>query len=176
MDAAFGHFFRKCKLKKEGKWKGKCGYPRLKSKKKGLGGARFTGTIKVYADAIQLPRLGLLRLKEQNYLPKNVKISSATIHEKAGRWYISMVVQQDVSEPSKASGTPIGVDLGINVISDGRTFDNPKALRKKITALKRASRRHSRKKKGSKTGNSPEQLPMWACMNFVVRSSTRGHW
>ncbi len=33
LDNAFAHFFRKCKLKKEGKWKGKCGYPKFKSKK-----------------------------------------------------------------------------------------------------------------------------------------------
>ncbi|GHO49887.1 hypothetical protein KSX_80500 [Ktedonospora formicarum] len=28
LDAAFKHFFRKCRLKKEGTWKGSCGYPR----------------------------------------------------------------------------------------------------------------------------------------------------
>ena len=36
LDDGFKHFFRKCKLKREGKWKGKCGYPCYKSKKKGL--------------------------------------------------------------------------------------------------------------------------------------------
>lgn len=75
LDSAFKYFFRKCKLKKEGKWKGKCGYPKFKSKKKAIGGARFTGIIKVYPNAIQLPRLGLLRLKEHAYLPMNVKFS-----------------------------------------------------------------------------------------------------
>ncbi len=28
-DSAFDHFFRKCKLKKQGKHKGKCGYPKV---------------------------------------------------------------------------------------------------------------------------------------------------
>ena len=37
LDSAFSHFFRRCQLKQEGKWKGKLGYPKLKSKKKGLG-------------------------------------------------------------------------------------------------------------------------------------------
>jgi transposase len=58
LDNAFKHFFGTCALKKQGKWKGKCGYPRFKSKKKALGGCRFTGAIHVYPDAIQLPRLG----------------------------------------------------------------------------------------------------------------------
>ena len=70
LDSAFKHFFRKVALKKQGKWKGKCGYPKFKSKKKALGGARFTGSIHVYPDAIQLPRFGLLRLKEHQ-LPPN---------------------------------------------------------------------------------------------------------
>src|SRR5215467_4690898 len=85
LDDAFKHFFRKVALKKQGKWKGKCGYPKFKSKKKAIGGARFTGSIHVYADAIQLPRLGLLRLKEHDYLPMYAHVGSATISEKAGR-------------------------------------------------------------------------------------------
>ncbi len=63
-------------------------------------------------------------------------------------------------EPTQATGGVIGVDLGIKVLatcSDGCTFANPKALRKKLTALKRASRRHSRKKKGSKNRHKAKQ-------------------
>lgn len=160
LDNAFKHFFRKVELKKQGKWKGKCGYPKFKSKKKAIGGARFTGSIHVYPDAIQLPRLGLLRLKEHDYLPLNVKIGSATISEKAGRWYVSICVHEEQAEPAPATGAPIGVDLGIKtlaVVSDGRTFANPKALRKKLNALRRASRRHSRKQKGSKNRQKAKQ-------------------
>src|SRR6266567_1599973 len=123
LDNAFKHFFRKVELKKQGKWKGKCGYPKFKSKKKAIGGARFTGSIHVYPDAIQLPRLGLLRLKEHNYLPMNVKIGSATISEKAGRWYVSICVHEEQAEPTQATGEPLGIDLGIKmlaVVSDGR--------------------------------------------------------
>jgi putative transposase len=153
LDDAFKHFFRKVALRKQGLWKGKCGYPKFKSKKKAIGSASFTGSIHVYPDAIQLPRMGLLRLKEHNYLPMNKKIGSATLSEKAGRWYVSICVHEEGAEPTPAIGDPLGVDLGIKTlaaVSDGRTFDNPKALRKKLNALRRTSRRHSRKKKGSK--------------------------
>ena len=115
LDSAFKHFFRKVELKKQGKWKGKCGYPKFKSKKKAIGSARFTGSLHVYPDAIQLPRFGLLRLKEHHYLPMNVKIGSATISEKAGRWYVSICVHEQQAEPTQATGEVIGVDLGIKV-------------------------------------------------------------
>jgi putative transposase len=156
LDKAFAHFFRKSALKKQGTWKGKCGYPRFKSRKKGIGSARFTGSIPIYDDAIGLPRLGLLRLKEHEYLPMNVKVGSATLSEKAGRWYVSVCVHVEREEPRPATGEPIGVDLGIKtlaVLSDGRMFENPKALRKNLKALKRASRAHSRKVKGSRNRN-----------------------
>src|SRR6266516_5140624 len=152
LDKAFENFFRKVALKKQGKWKGKCGYPKFKSRKKAIGGARFTGSIRVYPDAIQLPRMGLLRLKEHGYLPMNAHVGSATISEKAGRWYVSICVHEEQVEPLPATGPIIGIDLGIKTLatgSDGRTFDNPKALRSRLNALKRASRAHSRKKKGS---------------------------
>jgi transposase len=48
LDNAFRHFFRRCQLKKAGKLKGKVGFPKLKSKKKGLGSFRLTGSIVIF--------------------------------------------------------------------------------------------------------------------------------
>ena len=69
LDAAFQQFFRRCALKKQGKWAGKLGYPRFKTKKKGLGSFRLTGRIVVSEKSIVLPRLGRLRLKERAICP-----------------------------------------------------------------------------------------------------------
>src|SRR5229473_5136802 len=152
LDHAFKHFFRKVTLKKQGKWHGKCGYPKFKSRKKGIGGFRLTGTIRVFAKSIQLPRLGTLRLKEKLYLPSRAKIGSATISEQAGRWYVSLCVHEEPAEPTPATGPVIGVDLGVKTlatVSDGREIANPKALRKRLKRLQRISRWHSRKQKGS---------------------------
>jgi putative transposase len=139
-------------LKKQGKWRGKCGYPKFKSRKKGIGGFRLTGAIHVAESSIQLPRLGTLRLKEKLYLPRNAKIGSATITEQAGRWYVSICVHEEVTEPEPATGPIIGVDLGVKTlatVSDGRELANPKALRKRLKKLQRLSRWQSRKHKGS---------------------------
>src|SRR5215469_11944220 len=84
LDAAFAQFFRRCALKKQGQWKGKLGYPQFKTKKKGLGSFRLTGRIVVSAEAIVLPRLGRLRLKERGYLPTaGGTVLSATVREQA---------------------------------------------------------------------------------------------
>ena len=123
LDAAFTHFFRRCALKKQGKWKGKLGYPQFKTKKKGLGSFRLTGRIVVSEKAIVLPRLGRLRLKERRYLPTgdDVQILSATVSEQAGHWYVSVQVEEEQTVPEN-TGPVVGIDLGVKTLatlSDG---------------------------------------------------------
>ncbi|GHO88635.1 RNA-guided endonuclease InsQ/TnpB family protein [Dictyobacter formicarum] len=153
LEKAFKNFFGKTKLKKQGKYRGKLGYPRFKSKKKGIGSFRLTGTIHVFEDRIQLPRIGIVQLHERGYLPTAAKILSATVSEQAGRWFVSVQVEESIPEPQEATGTVIGVDLGVKAlatVSNGITIANPKALRSNLKKLRRASRQHSRKQKGSK--------------------------
>jgi putative transposase len=156
LDTAFAHFFRRCKLKQEGKLHGKLGYPQRKTKKQGLGSFRLTGSIVVFSEAIQLPRLGRLRLKEHGYLPMSgttgVKVLSATVSEQAGHWYISIQVEQVGVVPAN-NGPVVGVDLGVKTLatlSDGTVIPNPKPLKRRLKQLKRLHRAVSRKHKGSK--------------------------
>ncbi|HEY7350892.1 MAG TPA: RNA-guided endonuclease TnpB family protein [Ktedonobacterales bacterium] len=153
LDSAFSHFFRRCQLKKTGRLRGKVGYPRPKSKKRGLGSFRLTGSIVIFPKAIQLPRLGRLRLKEKDYLPTSgVKILSATVSEQAGHWYVSVQVEQEQTVPANA-GPVVGVDLGIKslaTLSDGTMIPNPRHLKRRLKKLKRFHRAVSRKVKGSK--------------------------
>jgi putative transposase len=153
LDTAFAHFFRRCALKRTGKFKGKLGYPQRKTKKTGVGSFRLTGVIVVFADAIQLPRLGRLRLKERGYLPTTgVKIRSATVSEQAGHWYVSIQVEQEQPVPAN-TGPVVGVDLGVKALatlSDGTVIPNPKPLKRRLKKIKRLHRAVSRKQKGSK--------------------------
>jgi putative transposase len=155
LDTAFKHFFRKVALKKQGKFKGKVGFPKFKKKGKAIGSFRFPEgkKIHVYADAIQLPRLGCLRLKERGYLPPTAKVLSATVSEKAGRWFIAVQVEEEQEKSIPPASTAIGVDLGIKTLatcSDSTTFANPRALKHALKKLKRLERAKSRRKKGSK--------------------------
>ncbi|WP_318284344.1 RNA-guided endonuclease TnpB family protein [Brasilonema sennae] len=64
----------------------------------------------------------------------------------------SMSAYEVETEPTPKSVYVVGVDLGIKelaTLSTGVTFPNPKAYKKNIQKLKRLSKAHSRKKKGS---------------------------
>jgi putative transposase len=151
LDSAFSHFFRRWHLKQAGQYKGKLGYPKLKSKKKGPGSFRLTGSVVVYRDSIHLPRLGRLRLKERDYLPTSgVKILSATVSEQAGHWYVSVQVEQAQAIPENL-GPVVGVDLGVKALatfSDGTVIPNPRHLKRHLKKLKRLHRVVSRRTTG----------------------------
>lgn len=152
LDNAFVHFFRRVKEKRAGK-NVKGGFPRFNSKKNGLRSFRLTGVIHVFEKTIQLPRLGVVRLKERGYLPTSgAHILSATVSEKAGRWFVSLQVKMEVPDPVTEDRPVAGVDLGINrmaQVSDGTYFDNPRALKSALTKLKRLQRVVSRRRAGS---------------------------
>jgi putative transposase len=152
LDRAFDGFFRRAKLKKVGQYRGKLGYPRPKSKKHGPGDFRLTGSIAAFPDAIQLPRLGRLRLKERGYIPtRGVKMLSATVSEQAGHWYVSLLVEQEQDIPEN-TGPVVGVDLGLKrlaTLSDGHVEENPRHLKRRLKKIKRLQRAVSRKVKGS---------------------------
>lgn len=148
LDRAFKSFFRRCKAGTPKK-----GFPRFKKRRDGNGSFRLTGSIKVAESWIQLPRLGKLRLKEKGYLPtEGVKILSATVSERAGRWFVSLQVEQEASEPGRKPEHVVGVDVGsrkMAVTSDGEFFENPRALAKAQRRLAHLQRSVSRKQKGS---------------------------
>src|SRR5262249_39194322 len=153
LDAAFAHFFRRCALKKQGKWAGRLGYPEFKTKKKGLGSFRLTGSIVVSEQAIVLPRLGRLRLKERGYLPMGgVQILSATVSEQAGHWYVSVQVEEEQAVPEN-TGPVVGIDLGVKhlaALSDGPVIPHPRHLQRRLQKLKRLQRMVTRRHKGGK--------------------------
>lgn len=151
LDNAFAHFFRRAKLKQQGKVRGKLGYPTRKTRKRGLGGFRLTGAIVVFRGAIQLPRLGRLRMKERGYLPTTARILSATVSEQVGHWYVSVLVEQEHITRENA-GPVVGVDLGVKTLatlSDGTEEPNPRHLKQRLRKIKRFQRAVSRKPKGS---------------------------
>ncbi len=149
LDRAFKNFFRRLKTGE------KPGFPRYKSRKQGIGSFRLHGTIKVYKDRVQLPRLGTIRLKERDYLPYErpwCRVLSATVSEKAGRWYVSVHVEERITIPEN-KGPKAGADWGVAsllTVSDGTEFKNPRALSRYDRKLRRAQRSLSRKKRGSR--------------------------
>lgn len=145
LDRAYQNFFRRVKQDA-----GKKGFPHFKSKKHGLGTFTLRDISFVEPTRIKLPRLGWIRLKEEGYLPCiGVKILSANISEQAGRWFISLQVEQEIPDPEPRADKVIGVDLGIKALatcSDGKVFENPRILTNAERRLRRAQRQMSRRK------------------------------
>jgi transposase len=139
LDRAYENFFRRVKNG------GKPGFPNFKSRKWSKKSFRLTGAIRVEEGRIKLPRIGWLRLKERGYIPtEGEKILSATVSEKAGRWFVSVQCREEI-DVSRATGEPIGVDLNVTdmaVCSDGRRFFQPKPrdlMQRLVSSLSRAT-------------------------------------
>jgi putative transposase len=132
---------------------GRARYPKFKSKKNGIGGFRLTGTIKADKKSIQLPIIGRVRIKpgDHGYIPFG-RYAQVSVSEKIGRWFVS-VVSAELPEAPNNGKPAVGLDLGIAqlaTISDGTTFENPRALKKSQKKLTHLQKELSRKKKGSK--------------------------
>jgi putative transposase len=145
LDRAYRNFFE-----------GRARYPRFRSRRRGgAGGFRLTGSIRVFSGSVQLPRIGRVRLKEKDYLPTSgVHILSATVSERAGRWFVSVQVEEEIQVPRNA-GPVAGVDMGISklaTVSDGTVIENPRALTRFERKRKRLQRSLSRKTKDSRNG------------------------
>jgi len=149
LDLAYKNFFRRVK-----KGESKKGFPRFKSRRRGLGSFTLRQGFVVEAKRIKLPVLGWVRLKEANYLPQEgVKILSANISEHAGRWFISLQVEQEQTEPTPVPGPTVAIHMGLrNLVwcSDGQTFAAPKHLVRNEKKLAHLQRELCRRKKGSK--------------------------
>ena len=147
MDRAYQNFFRRVR---EGS--NKPGFPRFKSRHRGVYPFRLYGTIRVGKHAIRLPSIGWIRLKETDYLPRDqVKILSATVSERAGHWYVSLQVAEERTV-TPAEGPALGVDLGISALatcSDGTVYENPKATVRYERKLRRLNKELARRKRGS---------------------------
>ena len=150
LDTAFKNLFRRLKS-----GVAKKGFPRFKSRNRGIGGFHLTGIVKVGRKAVQLPFIGRVRLKpgDRDYLPCG-KHTSATVTEKEGRWYVSILEPEDIKEAPSNGGSEVGLDLGVArlaTLSDGTVINNPRALARGQKKIKRLQRELARKKKGSRT-------------------------
>ena len=93
---------------------------------------------------IKIPTLGWVRIKEKGYIPTTKdgwKIKSGIISIKAGRYYVSVLVEIPDINIANNSNNGIGIDLGLKdlaVVSDGKIYKNinksarVKKLKKKL--------------------------------------------
>ena len=104
---------------------------------------------------IKLPKLGKVKIRGYRKKDKiDGKILNATIsRESTGKYYVSIVVVEDLLLEKVTPTSIVGIDLGIKdlvVTSDGIKYGNDKVLMKYEKRLKRLQRKLSRQVKGSK--------------------------
>lgn len=105
---------------------------------------------------IKIPTLGWVYLKEKNYIPTYLKIKSGAVSVKAGRFYVSVLVEVPEMEKPALNNFGIGIDLGLKefaVCSNGMVFHNinkTREIRRLEKKLKREQRKLSRKQENYK--------------------------
>lgn len=114
-------------------FKGLSKFPRFKKKKNQDVSLYFPknnkGDWTVERHRVKIPTFGWVKLKELGYIPTQMKVISGTISEKAGRYYVSVLMEVESNNTYSISTHTdgMGVDLGIKefaVISDGQVYKN----------------------------------------------------
>ena len=113
---------------------------------------------------INIPSLGWVRIKEKGYIPTTkdgYAIKSGHVSIKAGRYYISVLIEIPNNKIANNSNEGIGIDLGLKdfaIVSNGKTYKNInksaklKKLEKQLIQKQRSlSRKYENLKKGEFT-------------------------
>ena len=115
---------------------------------------------------LKIPTLGWVRIKEKGYIPTTkdgYMIRSGTVSVKAGRFYVSVLVEIPDINIDNNLNEGIGIDLGLKdfaIVSNGKTYRNinkSAGLKKLEKQLIREQRSLSRKYENLKKGESTQR-------------------
>ncbi len=155
LDNAYTKFFKENK-----------GYPRYKSKydknsyrtnmiKSTYKGKEYQNIkIDLINKKITLPKLKGIKIRGYRNLKEiNGRIVNASIiREKDNRYYVSIIIEEEIILPKFIPNKIIGIDLGIKdlvITSDYKKYENKKIIEKYEKRIKQKQRRLSKKEKGS---------------------------
>lgn len=148
LQSAYNNFFKRPDV----------GFPKFKSKKHhhySYTTNNQGGNIYISDRYIKLPKIGLVRIKKHRDFDGLIK--SVTVSKNpSGKYYVSVLVEQEEKEKLPTTDSKIGIDLGIKefaITSDSEMFENPKYLRKSEKRLRKFQKDLSRCKKGSSNRN-----------------------
>jgi len=129
-------------------------FPKFKSKKNNHESFHIPQSVSILkSNKVRIPKFkeGIRFIKHREL---KGKICSATVSRTpTGKYYISILTEQQPTKHLEKTGKSIGIDLGIKdfvITSEGQRYTNPKFLYKYQRKLKQAQQHLSRKQKGSK--------------------------
>ena len=152
-------------------FKGQSRFPKFKKKNKSDVKMYFVKTdakviIPCERHRIKIPTLGWMRIKEKGYIPTNYNthiIKSGTVSYKAGKYYVSVLVEEQEQNQPQLNDFGVGIDLGLKdfaICSNGDIYKNinkTKQVKKLEKKLKREQRSLSRKYEDYKKLNKNER-------------------
>jgi putative transposase len=152
---AISRFYEKCALKKQGLWKGKCGYPQFQHDNRSLEykttGWKRDGKHITFTDGCGIGCVRLVGTRDVETFPlKHIK--RVRLVKRADGYYCHFAVKAERTREHIPTGKHVGIDMGLKSFytdSEGNTVDNPRFLRKAEKKLKRLHRRLSRTQKKS---------------------------
>lgn len=144
LQTAYNNFFKRPEV----------GFPKFKSKKNNHFSYTTNnqdGNIYVTDRYIKLPKIGLVRVRK--YREFEGLIRSVTVSKNpSGKYFVSVLVNQEDKPKLISNNNQIGIDLGIKefcITSDGEMIENPKFLKKTEKKLRKLQKDLSRCQKGS---------------------------
>ncbi|AGY59036.1 RNA-guided endonuclease InsQ/TnpB family protein [Gloeobacter kilaueensis] len=146
-------------------WAGRARYPNFKKKRHG-GAAEFTRSAFRYKDGqLFLAKCDApLAIVWSRPLPEAVQPSTVTVKlDAAGRWHVSLLVDDQTVEPLEPNQKAIGLDVGITALvttSTGEKVTNPRHYEHYYKRLRKAQRdlaRKSSREPGQKSSRNREK-------------------
>ncbi|MEV7027160.1 transposase [Kitasatospora sp. NPDC093558] len=153
LDRAFAAFFRRVKSGDTP------GYPRFRSSQrfdtvewpKDGDGCRWDSTPHDPVTRVRLQGIGHVRVHRHRPVVGGVK--TVSVKREGRRWYVVLTAEQARPDPLPATGSAVGIDMGIASFladSDGGFVPNPRHGHKATTKLEAAQQALSRCERGSK--------------------------
>lgn len=136
-------------------WEKRSGYPSFKSKHRGREAAKFGAAAFTFdGDNLWLAKMNEpLDIRWSRALPEGVYPTSITVSlDPAGRWFVIILVDEDIKPLPDAPNEAVGVDAGITslfTLSTGEKVNNPRHEKRYRERLAKAQRRLAKKQKGS---------------------------
>lgn len=136
-------------------------FPKFKKRDKNECGMYFVrenanSKIKCDRHKIKIPTLGWCKLKEFGYIPTNKIIKSGTITKQAGRFYVSVLVDEEIKIQEHNKNDGLGIDLGVKdfaILSDKtkyKTLKQKKLNKRLLREQRKLSRKYEAKKRNKK--------------------------
>lgn len=142
LERAFVNFFEK-----------RADFPQFKRKSKAADSFTYPDRKQITVDGgngrVKVPKLGWLRYRNSRSILGNVR--SATVSQRAGKWYVSILTAREVEQPVP-NGPAVGIDVGVArfaTLSDGTYIAPLASFKKHEQRLAKYHRRMARKVKGS---------------------------